>query len=422
MKKHQSNRPPSVFKLPNFTRKFQAKDSSKSKKGASRHRKFTPENFFHTIVQLVGGANLEGYDHALLKAFGFVKKVKSIPNKSSLCRKRQKVTYKFFATKFKKLIGDFEPLRQTFKGLRIYAIDGQQMTLPRTKDVVDHDFNGRAVSKYRESYLPRGYFTHAYDVLSHVTKGFCFGPALNEIADAKDLVKKFEQWSLTLYDRLFLCEGLVKLHFKFKSFFIFRCRRNHSTEIAKFFKEHTRRRKKITFAGFTIWLIKVWNSKTKEFDVFATNLPREWIKPKTIWSLYRLRWEVEISFLEFTSITKIEQWHSKFINGILQELYALLWLINYSKIQTLKWLKKPQNPLRARYQKPNFKLILNWILWVFHKILKRVRGVLAQLKILIKKSTETRQHLKRSYPRQIRGPASPYPYNNTLWEWEVRKS
>jgi hypothetical protein len=370
----------------------------------------------------VGGANQEGYDHALLKAFGFMRKLNKLPNRSSLCRLRQKVSYKFFGAKFKKLIKDFEPSRETFKGLRIYAIDGQQMTLPRTDDIVSYGFNGRAVSQYRESYLPRGYMTHAYDVLSRVTKGFCFGPALNEISDAVDLLKAFEQNSVTLYDRLYLCEKLVKTHFKLKNFFIFRCRRNSSKEIADFFNNSYRKKKKITLYGHTIWLIKIYNPKTKEFDMFATNLSREWTKPKLIWSLYRLRWEVETSFLELTSITKMEQWHSKFMNGILQEIYALMWLINYTKIQTHKWLKKGRNPLKTQYSKPNFKLIMNWILLIFPKILKRVQTVLRELKSLIKKSTEHRHHLKRSYPRQIRGPASPYPYSNTLWDWEVRNA
>jgi len=416
MERQQHKFPFAGIKLPNFYQKFQAKDLREKRK--TRKRKFTPENLFHTVIQLVGGANQEGYDHAMLKSFDC--EIAELPNKSSLSRLRKKVSHKFFGSKLNKLIGGFEPFRETFKGLRIYAIDGQQMTLPRTKDIVDHGFNGRAVSKYRESYLPRGYITHAYDVLSRVTKGFCFGPALDEIADSLDLVKRFEPFCLTLYDRLYLCKKLVKLHFRLKNFFVFRVRRNHSKEIAKFFNEPRRKKKKIIFGGFSLWLVKVWNPKTKEFDVFATNLPREWIKPKLIWSLYRLRWEVEISFLELTAITKIEQWHSKFINGILQELQALLWLINYSKIQTFKWHKKRRNPLRTRYRKPNFKLILNWILLIFPKILKRVHGVLNPLENLINKSTEGRQHLKRKYPRQIRGPASPYPYNNTLWDWEVR--
>jgi IS4 transposase len=50
-----------------------------------------------------------------------------------------------------------------------------------------------------------------------------------------------------------------------------------------------------------------------------------------IFKLYRLRWQVETSFLELTAITRSEQWHSKSYNGIMQELYALMWLINATR-------------------------------------------------------------------------------------------
>ena len=38
----------------------------------------------------------------------------------------------------------------------------------------------------------------------------------------------------------------------------------------------------------------------------------------------RARWEVENSFRDFTQAIRLEQWHSKFINGIRQELLAVI--------------------------------------------------------------------------------------------------
>ena len=138
--------------------------------------------------------------------------------------------------------------------------------------------------------------------------------------------------------------------------------------------------------------------------------------------LYRLRWEVGKFFREFTSTLKAQQWHSEFVNGIMQEIYALLWLINFTKILMQFSGKKPLNPMSRRYEKPNFKLILNFIVKIMPKIWKRIADVIRHIQRLIKDSTERRKRYSRSYPREIKSPASPYPYNNTGWVWEFGKA
>ena len=71
-----------------------------------------------------------------------------------------------------------------------------------------------------------------------------------------------------------------------------------------------------------------------------------------------------------------------------------------------------------QYQKPNFKLILDWMKTKLKRLLNRSGGVLRDLRKLIKLSTEKRVHYSRSYPRQLKCSGSPYPYNNSIWIWE----
>lgn len=349
-----------------------------------------------------------------------------IPDKSALSRARQKVSFNFFQSTFESLVLSFEPRRQKFRGLRIYGVDGQQLILPRSKDIVKAGFTGKAHGKYRESYMPRGYLTHAYDVLSRVTKDFRFSPILNEIHDAKDMLKGFEKESLVLYDRLYFHPGLAKAHEEHGNFYIARCRRNACKEVQEFFEQTSLKKKTFILQGSTVFLTKIKNSnpdhdeEKEKWIVFASNLPQKWRKTHLIVKLYRLRWEAENSFKELTAITKVEQWHTKFANGIYQELYALMWMINFTKIHISIREKKPRNPCSRRYQRTNFKLIFNFLLNRLIKILKRIRGVMNPLDKLIKKYTETRKHFKRSYPRELKSPASPYPRNNTLWMWEVK--
>jgi hypothetical protein len=130
--------------------------------------------------------------------------------------------------------------------------------------------------------------------------------------------------------------------------------------------------------------------------------------------------EVETSFRDLTETAKIEQWHSKSLNGILQELYASFWLWNYAKIQTHLRQKKTENPLESGYEKPNHKLILSFIVKLFPRILKRARGVLQDLETLMNLSTERRKRRSRWYKRELKTPRSPYPYNNTGWTWDLK--
>ena len=373
------------------------------------------------MITVIGGANGEGYTHALMKVWSGKLGIENMPNKSSLSRMRSRVSWVFFKDQFERLIKKAHPHRQTWLGLKVYAIDGQMLTLPRSAEIVKAGFTGRAIGKYRESYIPKGFLTHAYDVLTGVSKDFRFGNRLNEQLDAREMVPQLEKESLTIYDRLYFCLSLVKAHYDRGNHFLFRCRKNACKEISEFFNdpEKPRTRTFLLRGKYEVHLIRIANHGTGGDDIFATSLHPAMLKVRLIKKLYRLRWEVETSFMELTGITKAEQWHSKSVNGIYQEIYARFWLINYTKLQIHVHTQKPENPLRDEYEKPNFKLLYNFILLSFPKILKRKPGVLLDFERLRKKSLERRKHHSRSYKRHIKSPASPYKYNNTRWYFDA---
>jgi len=369
------------------------------------------------MIELVGSSNRDGYWQALSAAFEMKDSVSKAPAKSALCKQRKRISYRFFRDPFLKMLRDFDQSRVTYRGLRVYGIDGFQLHLPRTKDIVDHGFTGRSVSKYRESYTPRMYLTHAFDVLSGVTKDIRYSNRLHEQQDAEEMVLGLEKNSLSLYDRLYLSIRMLKAHKMAQNYFIMRGRDSLKKIVT--FRASEKQKMRTKIRGHEVVLIKVLNEQTGETDVFVTNLPRGWINRKTIQALYMQRWEVEDSFRQLTETHKIEQWHTKFWNGIQQELFASLWFLNFCKIEILKKRRITPEPRNWTYKKPNFKLIRWWILRKFSRILKRIPGVLDALTELIKKSTERRKHYSRRYPRQIRGPASAYPYNNTVWAWDA---
>jgi IS4 transposase len=366
------------------------------------------------MIQLVGGANEEGYSHALYRAFS-QSRASKVPHKSSLCRMRKRISHLFFRDLQQELLDRVQKAALRWRGLRVFGIDGQMITLPRFLEMEKEGYSGRKISTYRESYYPKGFITHAYDVLAGITQDFTFSPRLNEQADAFAMVKNFERQSLTLYDRLYFSKKLVRLHFKLGNFFLFRLRRNAHAEIETFF--HSKKKTgTMMLDGKSIRLIKIKNpNKRHETAVFATNLPEDLARDAEIWKLYRLRWEVETSFRELTGITKAEQWHSKTFNGVLQEIYCKLFLINYTKAQRNRSFKAVQNPLSDTYRKANFKLLRNWILMNFPRILRRNTEVWVNFRAVTIRSLERRKREKRRYPRELKQPASPYKYNNCIW-------
>ena len=356
--------------------------------------------------------------HALLKAFRG-EDVDSTPVKSAFYKVRRRISFKFFKDIFTVLLLSYEDKRATWNGLHVYAIDGLQLNLPRTTELLEQGFRGRRVSQHRQAHMLTMYLTHAYDVLSGVTKDLRYATGLDEITDGIDMAKNFEKNSLTLYDRLYICLRIIACHGKAGNYFLIRSRRKGVLKVIQEFFKSGKHKKVVEIEGVKVTLIKIRNHKGQVTDVFATNLPECLIKTKVITGLYTKRWEVENSFKDMVQTMKIEQWHSKSLNGILQELYAVMYLINFTRMQMNRKQKRVKDPLSKEYSKPNFKFILDWIISIFPKILRKIRGVLVPIVELMNLSTEKRKHRSRSYPRQLRHPGPSYPFNNTHWDWDV---
>lgn len=237
------------------------------------------------MLHLVAGGNRCGYFTALLQAFT-LEQERSTPSATAFSQLRQKISYRFFKTAFERIVDRCQRRSKQWKNLQVVAIDGMQLTLPRREDLVKRKFSGRKTSKYSESYMPRGYMTLAFDVLSGVILKKTFCPLLNEIADALSMITCFSKQSLFVYDRLYFCGKLLKAHKQHGSFFVARLKRNANKEVMAFFSSK-RRFRVIQIDGITLYLIKV--KTPKGTSVFATNLRRELFGIHEIADIYKLR-------------------------------------------------------------------------------------------------------------------------------------
>jgi hypothetical protein len=316
---------------------------------ATRHRTrtFNPQNLFLTLSELVCSTNNNGYSTAIIKALSKEMHLEDLPSKSALSQYRQKISSEFFKDFFWDINERSQHLRKTWNDLYVYAVDGIQLTLPRSDDIVQAGYSGRKVSKYRESYMPKMFSTVAYDVLSGTVKDIRANPTLNETADAISMMEYFEDNSLTIYDRLYCCRELILKHHDHHSYFLFRLKINLLKEMKKIIKSKSKRMT-VTIDNVTVHVIKIKNPKTNEWFYFASNLPLRLVNEKQILKLYGLRWEVENAFRDFTTTIKLEQWHSKFINGIKQELYVALVLYNFVKLKILSKFNSAKESMKDR--------------------------------------------------------------------------
>lgn len=385
-----------------------------------RQRIFDGKLFFLSILELVRSTNCDGADSALANVFMLANDIRP-PTRSALCQFRAKITFKFFKDVFDRAVAENSKNSPLWNGMKLIAIDGQQLTLPRTKDVIANGFTGRSTSKHRESYMPKGFLTAAINVLSGTIERFTFNPTLNENKDAYHLVEQFKGTCVFLFDRLYYSQKLLDRLFELNQYFVIRCKRNSSKKIGDFF-ESKLKETKIKVGNKMIKLVKVKHPGTKEFAVYATNLPARYVTKKTIDALYKLRWEVELFFRKVTSDTKGEQWHSKSYNGILQELYCRMWAINFTRNLMCQVGETSLKVAQMTYKKANFKLCFGVVCRYLICLKSKLTYLIGYIRLLVKLSTQTRKRYSRSYPRHIRKPASIHIYNNTEWFWDKNYS
>jgi Transposase DDE domain len=383
-------------------------------------------------MELAVSTNGEGYHHALLKSwYNCGQKITQTPSKSSLSAVRDKLSYHFFEEIFRKDL-ELRRNRQTWRGFHVYVADGDQFDLPASEDILGHGYRGYPTSCNRETHYPKMYTTFIYDVLDECVREFCFSSTQDEVHLARALVNGYEKNSVTIYDRLYCGYETIRAHRVAGNYFLMRARtdgeRQYGNGVYNEVREFCRSlRKETTFSwrpvpgfrreysDYDVRAVKIRHPKTGKLYVFITNLPEEKFSRKEIARLYRRRWEIETSFKDMTCTLKLTQWHSRKLNGILQEIYALLWLVNQVKRQMRSILKRPKRLLDPKYMKANFKLSVRCMMDNLKLLVQgRCQQFFRILNHLMMRTIEKRERDKRSYPRVVKHRGREYKQDNLV--------
>ncbi len=285
--------------------------------------------------------------------------------------------------------------------------------MPACEDVLSAGYKGYPCKDGMETHYPRMYIVHCCDLISGVTKEFRYANENQEIQLALEIATTLEAGSVTLYDRLFFSRNLVRAHAVNGSFFFAKCRVGETVllEIQEFERS---KKKKMAFEidGLEVTLLKIKNPKTKEIEIFATNLPKKYRKQGRANELYALRWGVETVHRDLSETMKIDKWHSRTINGIQQEIYATLWATNMARIQMANQIKKKESisPENRTYVSINFKAVMEFFAQhLIHYAATRSRKIITKFKTLIECIKEKRERWSREAEKVIKYEPKGYP-------------
>jgi len=364
-------------------------------------------------------------------------KLKSTPVKSALSAFRKTISYIFFKDILDQQINQFTAKMKTYKGYHIVGMDGDDYNIKPSQDLLDNGYRGYSVTikdqklneiKNETHYL-KMYIVRCVDLLSGVVIGFKESSINDEIGKACELFSELPRKTIAIFDRLFLSKRLIESATKNSTYFLARCKSDKTFKEISAFYTSNKRRSSFLFTTqegekVTVNLIKVANPRSKKKDKFivlATNLNiKEW-KSKELANLYTLRWDCETSNRDSTSVLKLEQWHTQFYNGILQEIYAHLIIFNLTKISIYQNGGYKINLKNNITKKANFKFIFTHIVESLYKIMhNKIRGVFSKLKIFIKSTIEIRERLSRSYLRQVKRKGKQYKNASLVKKRELK--
>ena len=262
------------------------------------------------------------------------------------------------------------------------------------------------------------YVVHCCDLITGISKEFRYSNKNEEVQLALEIATMLESKSVCLYDRLHFSLDLISAHKSSGSYFFARCKSGETVlSVISEFEKSGKDRQAIEIDGVEITLLKIQNPKLKDYGIFATNLPKKYLKKNRVNELYSLRWGVETVNRDITETLQIEKWHSKKINGILQEVYATLWAINTARIHIASRIKKKDSisPEKRKYRTANLKAILEFLAKnLLYFVKTKSRKLRKQLYHLIDRTMEQRKRLSREAPRTLKYQGKSYPIDSLV--------
>lgn len=271
-------------------------------------------------------------------------------HRSSVSKARRKISWEFFKDLFEdavRLAYTTLPMaaNMLWFGMSVYAIDGSQYILPANQNIRETFDPDSGLSTNGKGHFPYCLVSTLYDVFRRI-------PVARTIVDSKGsereeaarLLKQLPtKKNLILFDRGYPGFELIHLLTSMKNTaFIFRCYTTSTFNVitdfvnkgleqgelyidptdnflAKLPKEN---RKKIK--SIKLRIIRMESPTDGTVSVLLTNLyNKSKFSSQDLTDLYFKRWEIEVYYRDEKIVLNATQFHSRTVNGVLQEMYAI---------------------------------------------------------------------------------------------------
>jgi Transposase DDE domain len=373
------------------------------KTAEKRNRCFSPLLFLLAMIRLVGSDSLDGVQILLDDLFGNDLK-RQVPTDSAFSQFRATVSYIFFKNLFEKMIsviaiGNRLP---TWNGLRFYGVDGDVYSMNRTDELVQAGYSGQQCSTDRETYLLKMYVTLKTCLISGATLGVHYSQISDEIGGAVELLANAGPKDVFIVDRLYFSERFISAVTSKGCYYICRLRVGFNNK-TKEFVQSGKNQDYIEMYGTKVRIVKIDISE-HDCIVLATNLPSNMISVDQLGELYTRRWGSESANKDTTSNHSLDHFHSRKLNGILQEIYAMCIFRLIRGMVVSQCTDLSYDFLNIEYRRPNFKEVArNLLPGLATLIVGGLDRFWKNITKIIERSMETRRHRTRSYPRTITG-------------------
>jgi len=209
-----------------------------------------------------------------------------------------------------------------FKGYRIFAIDGTELQIPKTKETTKY------FTQDRGSTSPRARASTLCDVLGgYIIHANIEDTTVDERTLAIEHLEYFKAFrkakDIVIFDRGYPSKALIRYLNENNIRFVIRMQKSFNKDIDNTDKSDFY----ALIAGQKVRVIK-FVLDSGETEVLITNLSKKTFKHTDFKELYRLRWGIETKYNTLKNKLEIETFSGKTVVSILQDFWATLYLSN----------------------------------------------------------------------------------------------
>lgn len=387
-------------------------------KDFTRNRKLK----FHELCILIAKGTKRGMQASINAFLSEISGPVQEYSKAAFCKARQKIKPEAFKELFAVTATHFYTKKfKKYRGYRVCAIDGSDLNLPNTEDLLEH-FGSE---KYKNGVQVQAQISCMYDVLNHITLDACIEPfnsservmALHHLDYLNEHRTDNE---MLLMDRGYPSEELL-LAIEGSNFkYVMRSSKNNFFREIKAVKSPdeiiTRKCKGGNVLTIRVVTVTLPDGKT---ETLITNIMDKGFSEEDFLKIYHMRWGIETQYNDLKNKFQLENFSGVSPICVIQDFYATLFLSNtlaYIELDCEKELEEINASGEKKHQyQINTSLAISTLkdsvvqLLITDSKIKRIR-LLRKIQSQLTKCLSPVRH-NRSFPRARKHNAVKFPQN-----------